>query len=178
MESFGRRTQEMSCLQHHYDTENLQKHAKLWADKNHVLSYSFNLFYRLRLQNTSVANSAVKVYNNWETIFWFVRVCVCGAWTHDKTLNDESLWWSCVLQKKTSVMSNELQSWVPYVHLSKIPTDTSSVKIYYTDHLKQHRWKRSLKYYPVEVLWGQLGKRARNMDPQKGPKFVNRLRRV
>jgi len=109
-------------------------------------------------------------------------VCVCGVWTHDKTLNDESLWWSCVLHKKQvvscSVLNIELQSWVPYVHLSKIPTDTTSVKIYYTDHLKQHRWKRSLKYNPVEVLWGQLGNRGRNMDPQKGPKFVNRLRRV
>lgn len=113
-----------------------------------------------------------------------VCVCVCmsGVWTHDKTLNDESLWWSCELYKKQvvscSVLSIELQSWVPYVHLSKIPTDTTSVKIYYTDHLKQHRWKRSLKYYPVEVLWRQVGKRGRNMDPQKGPKFLNRLRRV
>jgi len=74
----------MPCLQQHYDTENLQKHAKLQADKNHVLSSSFNLFYRFRLQITSVANSAVKVYNNWETVFWFVcvYVCVCAESGH------------------------------------------------------------------------------------------------
>jgi hypothetical protein len=100
-------------------------------------------------------------------------VCVCArrVWTHDKTLNDESLWWSCVLHKKQvvscNVLSIELQSWVPYVHLSKIPTDTSSVQIYYTDHLKQHRWKRSLKYYPVEVLWGQLGKKSKEHGSTK-----------